>query len=114
MSDENIHNPLQDFHDLLFQLETAVVAPIQYIPLAIVEADNETLLPNGGYLAIVNDCSWLWPQIMDGPVSPAARIFFTTMPDGPYALPAFVWEIVFLTISMIGQAFHWWFVRQVV
>ena len=55
--DEAVHNPLQDFHDLLCQLETAVVAPFQCIPLSLVEADNETLLPVRGYLAIANDCS---------------------------------------------------------
>ena len=32
LSDEAIHNPLQDFHDLLCQLEAAVVSPFQCIP----------------------------------------------------------------------------------
>ena len=40
-------------------------------------------------------------QIMEAPMSPAARIISTTMPDGPGALPAFICEIVFLTISMV-------------
>ena len=57
LSDEAVHNPLRDFHDLLCQLETAVVFPFQCNPLTLVEADNETLLPVRGYLAIANDCS---------------------------------------------------------
>ena len=35
----------------------AVVFPFQCITLTLVEADNETLLPVRGYLAIANDCS---------------------------------------------------------
>ena len=54
LSDEAVHNPLQDFHNLLCQLETAVVAPFQYVTFSLVEADNETLLPVRGYLAITN------------------------------------------------------------
>ena len=42
LSDEAVHNPLQDFHDLFCQLETVVVALFQCIPLSLVEADNET------------------------------------------------------------------------
>ena len=34
-------------------------------------------------------------------MSPAARIISTTMPDGPGALPAFIFEITFLTISVV-------------
>ena len=34
-------------------------------------------------------------------MSPAARIISTTMPDGPGALPAFICEIAFLTISTV-------------
>ena len=34
-------------------------------------------------------------------MSPAARIISTTMPDGLGALPAFICEIAFLTISMV-------------
>ena len=34
-------------------------------------------------------------------MSPAACIISTTMPDGPGALPAFICEIAFLTISMV-------------
>ena len=55
-------------------------------------------------------------QIMEAPMSPAARIISTTMPSGPGALPAFICEIAFLTISgdWDGRAFHWWLIRQVV
>ena len=59
LSDKAFHNPLQDFHDLLCQLETAVVAPFQCIPFTLVEADNETLLPFGGYLP----CHREWLQL---------------------------------------------------
>ena len=38
---------------------------------------------------------------MEAPVLPAARIISTTMPDGPSALPTFIWEIAFLTISVV-------------
>ena len=40
-------------------------------------------------------------RIIKVPMSPAARIISTTMPDGPGALPAFICEIAFLTISMV-------------
>ena len=40
-------------------------------------------------------------RIMEVPMSPAARIISTIMPDGPGALPAFVCEIAFLTISLV-------------
>ena len=40
-------------------------------------------------------------QIMEAPMSPAARIISATMPDGPRALPAFICEIAFLTIAMV-------------
>ena len=39
--------------------------------------------------------------IMEAPMSPAALIISTTMPDGPGALPAFICAIAFLTISMV-------------
>ena len=40
-------------------------------------------------------------RIMEAPMSPAARIISTTIPDGPGALPTFVCEIAFLTISVV-------------
>ena len=40
-------------------------------------------------------------RIMEAPLSPTARIISTTMPDGPSALPAFICEIAFLTISVV-------------
>ena len=40
-------------------------------------------------------------RIMEAPMSPVARIISTTMPDGSCALPAFICEIAFLTISMV-------------
>ena len=93
--DEAVHNPLQDFHDLLCQLETAVVAHFQCTPLTFVVTDNETLLPVRGYLAAAKS------RIMEASMSPAASIFSITMPDGSGALPAFIWKIAFLTISMV-------------
>ena len=39
-------------------------------------------------------------QIMKAPMSLAASII-STMPDGPSALPTFICEIAFLTISMV-------------
>ena len=41
------------------------------------------------------------PRIMEAPMSQAARIISTTMPDGPGAFPAFICEIAFLTISVV-------------
>ena len=41
------------------------------------------------------------PRIIEAPLSPAALIISTTMPDGPGALPAFIREIAFLIISMV-------------
>ena len=40
-------------------------------------------------------------RIMEAPMFPTARIISTTMPDGPGALPAFICETAFLTISMV-------------
>ena len=40
-------------------------------------------------------------RIMEVPMSPAACIISTTMPDGPSALPAFICEIAFITISVV-------------
>ena len=40
-------------------------------------------------------------RIMEAPMSPAAHIISTTMPDGPSALPAFICDIAFLTISTV-------------
>ena len=37
---------------------------------------------------------------MEAPMSPAARIISTTMPDGPGVVPA-ICEIAFLTISTV-------------
>ena len=75
-----------------------IVSPFQCISLILAEADNETLLPVRGNLAIMNDCSC---EVMGhrGAVSPAAHII-NTMLDGPGALPTFIWEISFLTISI--------------
>ena len=39
-----------------------------------------------------NDWSCEFMDHMEAPVSPAARIISTTMPDGPSALPAFIWD----------------------
>ena len=39
---------------------------------------------------------------MIAPVSPAALIISTTTPDGPAALPDFILEMAFFTISMAG------------
>ena len=38
---------------------------------------------------------------MEALMSKAAGIISTTMPDGPGALPAFICEIAFLTISVV-------------
>ena len=71
--------------------------PCPMHPTTLVEADNQTLLPVERYLAITNVIAAARSQIMEVPMSPAARIISTTMPDGP----AFIWEIAFLTISMV-------------
>ena len=53
---------------------------------------------------------------MEAPMSPAAGIILTTMPDGPGTLPAFICVIAFLTISMvIGMSRpSTWLISQVV
>ena len=40
-------------------------------------------------------------RIMVAPVSPAALIISTTMPDGPAALPDFIFEMAFVTMSIV-------------
>ena len=40
-------------------------------------------------------------QIMVAPVSPAALTISTTMPDGPAALPDFIFEMAFFTMSIV-------------
>ena len=115
-SDEAVHNPLQNFHDLLCQLETAVVAPFQWITLTLVEADNETLLQVGGYLAIANDCSC---EITDqGGASITGCLYYLHH----YAWWAQCFARLDLRDSLLnhingdwdGRAFHWWFVTQMV
>ena len=98
--------------------------------MPLVEADNEILLPVGGYLAwrmIAAVSSW----IMEAPKSPTSRIISTTMPYGPGALPTSIRDSLLNHISgdldgfdiligiLIGSnpsglSFHWWFIRQVV
>ena len=41
-------------------------------------------------------------RIMEAPMSPAARIISTTMPDGPGALPAFICEIAISVVIGMG------------
>ena len=41
------------------------------------------------------------PWIMVTPVSTAALVISTTTPDRPAALPNFIMEMTFLTISMV-------------
>ena len=115
LSEEAVHNPLQDFHNLLCQLQTAVVAPFQYIPLSLVEADNETLLPVRGHLAIVNDCSC---EVTD---HGGAHVNGCS-----YHLYHYAWWVRYFArlnlrdnlLNYIngdwdGRAFHWWLIRQV-
>ena len=58
LSDEAVHKSLQNFHNLLCQLETAVVAPFQCIPFTFVEADIETLRGHGSWRRCVTSCSY--------------------------------------------------------
>ena len=57
LSDEAVNNPLQDFHDLLYQLLNMWLSPFSCILLTLVEADNKTLLTVREYPAIAIDCS---------------------------------------------------------
>ena len=74
-------------HDLLCQLETRVVSPVQCIPFTLVETDNETLLPVGGYFAIMDDCSCQVTNLRGAHVT-RCSYHLHHMPDGPGALPA--------------------------
>ena len=56
LSDEAVLNPLQDFHDLLYQLYTALVSPFPCIPLTLVQRQTMKLLCVREYPAIANDC----------------------------------------------------------
>ena len=54
-------------------------------------------------------------QIMEAPISQAAHIISTTMPDGPSALPAL--HLRDSSLNHISgdwdrRAYHWWFVRR--
>ena len=113
---EAFHNPLQDFRNLLCQLQTAVVAPFQCVPFSFVEADNETLLPVRGYLAIMNDCNC---EVTD---HGGAHVT-----GGSYHLHHYAWwarcfASLHLWDSLLnhingdwdGRAFHWWLIWQVV
>ena len=101
-------------YNLLHQFQFPIVASVQSITLSLVKADNEALLP----------VSWNFPfrmiavarlQIMVAPVSPASLIISTTTPDGPAALPNFILEMAFFTLSMVigicgpSSGGHWCF-----
>ena len=43
-------------------------------------------------------------RVMEAPMSLAARIISTTMPDGPGALPAFICEIAFWSYDFYDMA----------
>ena len=66
-----------------------VVTPFQCTPLTLLETDNETLLPVGGILPS-RMIAAARSRTLEAPMSPAALIISTTMPDGPGALPAFI------------------------
>ena len=68
--------------------------------LTLVEADDETLLPLGGYLAIANDCSY---KVTDhgGTRVVGCSYHLHHYAYWPGAMPAFIWEIAFLTILVV-------------
>ena len=97
---ETIHNPLQDFHDLLCQLETAESSRFQCIRLTLVQTDSETLLPVKGYLAITNDCSC---EVTDhgGACVTGCSYHLHHYTWWTRCFARLVWEIAFLTISVV-------------
>ena len=110
-----VHNPLQKFHDLFCQLEITIVAPVECIPLTLVQTNNETLLPVGG-ICPSRMIAAVRSRIIEAPVSHTACTVSIFMPDGPGALPVFIWEIAFLTILMVfgmggpstgGSSYKW-------
>ena len=56
---------------------------------------------NGGRFFFFYLKRTLISRIMVAPVSPAALIISTTMPDGPAALPDFIFELAFFTMSIV-------------
>ena len=55
LSNEAVGNPLNDFHRLLRQFQSSIVASVQSITLFLVKADSETLLPVSWNLPISRD-----------------------------------------------------------
>ena len=45
LSNEAVGNPHNDFHRLLRQFQSSIVASVQSITIFLVKADNEALLP---------------------------------------------------------------------
>ena len=90
--------------------------PIPMHPLTLVEADNETLLPVGGYLAIANDCSC---EVTDHGGAHVTGCLYNLH---RYAWWARCFASLHLRDSLLnhingdwdGTVFHWWFDRQVV
>ena len=85
-------------------------------PFSLVEADNETLLPVRGYLAIKNDCNC---EVTDyGGAHVTGRSYHLHH----YAWWAWCFACLHLRDSLLnhingdwdGRAFHWWLIWQVV
>ena len=55
LSNEAVDNPLSDFHRLLRQFQSSIVASVKSIILFLVKADNEALLPVSWNLPISRD-----------------------------------------------------------
>ena len=77
LSNEAVGNPLNDFHRLLRQFQSSIVASVQSITLFFVKADNESLLP----------VSWNLPISRDKPSSTMKKS--SGLSTGPWCTPTF-------------------------
>ena len=92
-----IHNPLQDFHDLL---EIAVFSPFQSIPLTLIETDNENLPPSQ---RVPCHCKWLQLQSHRSWRGMCHRLLISSplYLMGPVLCLPSSERLAFLTISMV-------------
>ena len=83
------------------QLDASIVASVHSITLALVKPDNETFLPVSWDLAIKDNLSSKIADHGGTCITCCHDHLHHYMPGGPAALPDFIFEMAFFTISIV-------------